>query len=412
MIVPFAASQYDHYDQDNRKLLSTKRARGTVVEWFGDHGWIEPAFAVEHRLAAEQAERIYVAGEDVDTFVQPGLRVTFFLYANSSVLGAMDVRPCEGDEASAGACGPFSGRSIAETAEGPEAVPQQRRPPTHRDDAIARAQQALFSGVWEAAQPVLELTAERSGDVLAKRVTKYLNKALHAPELLSLPWREAAELYVENAMSSFSSACSDQPWFFELDLAGVLGAGVWELLKANTSLTRCGWKAIERVATQRYEAVMDDVLLKRAMWDSIKAVLVDDPLCNKVFKFLQIAREAALARALEEGASRSLRPAERVELFVREWVRGCVHRCVQSLSFLVKEEEMLSLFQNLMAPFGEDHPFSCVPMALTQRIGRPPHDWGPLRRSLRDAFHELDVGGTASFAERSTDGSSAKRRRV
>merc|ERR1711920_479285 len=38
-------------------------------------------------------------------------------------------------------------------------------------------------------------------------------------------------------------------------------------------------------------------------------------------------------------------------------------------------DSIVSLFQNLIAPFGKEHPFSCVPAMLTQAIGRPPFDW-------------------------------------
>mmetsp|Transcript_27090 Transcript_27090/g.59011 ORF Transcript_27090/g.59011 Transcript_27090/m.59011 type:complete len:118 (+) Transcript_27090:3-356(+) len=43
-------------------------------------------------------------------------------------------------------------------------------------------------------------------------------------------------------------------------------------------------------------------------------------------------------------------------------------------------EAVVRLFQNLVAPYGEDHPFSCVPALLTQKIGRPPRSWPFLRR--------------------------------
>merc|ERR1719507_1841328 len=44
------------------------------------------------------------------------------------------------------------------------------------------------------------------------------------------------------------------------------------------------------------------------------------------------------------------------------------------------------LFQNLIAPFGEDHPYSCVPPKLTEGIGRPSSSWPFLRQSVVQLF--------------------------
>merc|ERR1712194_860745 len=50
-------------------------------------------------------------------------------------------------------------------------------------------------------------------------------------------------------------------------------------------------------------------------------------------------------------------------------------QAIETSPKLLSQEAIVLLFQHLLAPFGDEHPFSCVPAALTQRIGRPPRDW-------------------------------------
>merc|ERR1712048_218046 len=84
-----------------------------------------------------------------------------------------------------------------------------------------------------------------------------------------------------------------------------------------------------------------------------------------------------------------LHPLRRVERFLSEWMEQSISRAWQSIDntgIIINEELVMSLFQNLIAPFGEDHPFSCVPTALTESIGRPPHDWPFMRKAAKTMF--------------------------
>merc|ERR1719221_814462 len=53
---------------------------------------------------------------------------------------------------------------------------------------------------------------------------------------------------------------------------------------------------------------------------------------------------------------------------------------------IVTHDSVVQLFQNLLAPFGEEHPFSCIPAALTLNIGRPPSDWPFIRQNANKLF--------------------------
>merc|ERR1711982_128776 len=94
----------------------------------------------------------------------------------------------------------------------------------------------------------------------------------------------------------------------------------------------------------------------------------------------------------------------RVENFTKKWLEdsmnrawGSIDQCGEKLS----EGNVARLFQNLVAPFGDDHPFSCIPGALTEKIGRPPRDWAYIRQAVKNLF---------SSWQRHSGGSSKKRK--
>lgn len=67
---------------------------------------------------------------------------------------------------------------------------------------------------------------------------------------------------------------------------------------------------------------------------------------------------------------------------------ACVVHGLQ-LSFpkkTITEINVYCLFQNLVAPFGDDVPFSCIPLTFTQRIGRPPRRWPFIRMAVEELF--------------------------
>merc|ERR1712070_145888 len=108
------------------------------------------------------------------------------------------------------------------------------------------------------------------------------------------------------------------------------------------------------------------------MFDATQATFGEEAVCSKVYKTLTSAHEKAYIHACED--TRPLQDLQRVELFVKAWMEDSMGRAWQALdnANAMSAENVTRLFENLIAPFGEDHPFSCVPAALTQSIGRPP----------------------------------------
>jgi len=421
---------------DQRKLVSTKRVVGTILDWRGKFGWIQPAQPVDH---PRYDGKIYLAEEDVqDELAGVGAPVTFFVYCDGNGLGAMNVRPSTeeaviaaggtpgvpaapvaaspgkggakgashaggdrgdgygdrgggyGAPGGGGARGQKGGGEAKGAAYGQQQGGYSRGPHVRtgkalpHDEVLERVHTALNNAIWQATKPVMRLEKEWDQKELSKRVVKYLNKAAQPAELMTMPWHEAAQQFVENGMNGYSSACGEKPWFFELHLAPAFSAGFWEI--ASGSGQGVNWREVEQLLTGKYEELMDDQLLDKAIWDSAGVLLPDESIRNKLYKALKSCHEAAFKEAMND--PRRLRDLQRVEVFTRLWLEQSMGKAWQVLenNGMMSAEHVVRLFQDLLAPFGEDHPFSCVPAVLTQVIGRPPGDWPFLQEAAGQFF--------------------------
>merc|ERR1711920_647986 len=52
------------------------------------------------------------------------------------------------------------------------------------------------------------------------------------------------------------------------------------------------------------------------------------------------------------------------------------------------EETVCNLFYNLVSPFGPDHPFTCIPMDLTEECGKPEEDWPFVTETCESLFQK------------------------
>jgi len=230
-----------------------------------------------------------------------------------------------------------------------------------------------------------------------------LYKGAQAPELLTLHWRQAAEQFVDTAMQGFTAACGDKPWFFEMDLTSAFGMAFWEIHSGSGQ--RAQWSEVEAVLNSKYEQLMDLCLLEKAMWDSAGGLIPDqEPLRNKLYKALKTSHEIAFKEATEAPRMGDL---QRVELFTRAWVDSAINKSYSVLEQgnLMNADSVVQLFQELLAPFGEEHPFSCIPAVLTQSIGRPPKDWDFLQEAVRQFFllwNNPENGADAGYGQRRT----------
>jgi len=94
---PSATPAVDPYDDFPKASLGTGRRpalngriTGTINEWKGKFGWIDPDESVVHPEAARRNGRLYLMQDDVLELISGvGAHVSFYVYADNSGLGAM-----------------------------------------------------------------------------------------------------------------------------------------------------------------------------------------------------------------------------------------------------------------------------------------------------------------------------------
>merc|ERR1712217_277745 len=87
-----------------------------------------------------------------------------------------------------------------------------------------------------------------------------------------------------------------------------------------------------------------------------------------------------------------------VENFFRSWMDSSMSRCwaaVQDAEQVLSVDNCELLFRTLIAPFGKEDPFSCIPPEFTATIGRPPTDWAFIGDALSDLFARWGMGGSS-----------------
>lgn len=76
-----------------RTPISGPRQTGTVVDWKGSFGWIEPSKPIKHPNAHMKGGKVYLGAEDVTEELDGiGAVVNFTLYSDSTGLGASDCK--------------------------------------------------------------------------------------------------------------------------------------------------------------------------------------------------------------------------------------------------------------------------------------------------------------------------------
>jgi len=96
----FATDGFDDFPKASlgagRRPAVNGRITGTINEWKGKFGWIEPDTPVEHPDAARRGGRLFLAQDDVLELISGvGAHVSFYVYGDHSGLGAMLVVPSD-----------------------------------------------------------------------------------------------------------------------------------------------------------------------------------------------------------------------------------------------------------------------------------------------------------------------------
>lgn len=302
-----------------------------------------------------------------------------------------------------------------------------RREPVMDERLLERLHKAILATASNAVAQVAHMDPERAEADIVKRIVKSAYKAASEPSLLLLSWDQACEEVVSRMMQGYSSAFGEAPWFFCIDLPPVLCAACWEVMRGaqgpkggKGAPGRPSPGALQGLVTLAYEDKLDRILLDKAMWEVTVSAFIDERVQNKVFQAISRSYWPALDEVLgpvvlQEELQGALSPAQElkhVEAFARRWMDDAMCRAwvsIEQAEEVLTKETVEHLFLALVAPFGADDPFSCMPRALMEQIGRPPVDWPFVAQAVEDLFaswgrQASGGGGASSRKKRKTGG--------
>jgi len=265
----------------------------------------------------------------------------------------------------------------------------------------------LFNIVGEAVTPVATIEKTWSQQEMVKRIVRYIYKAAQSPELLTLGWEELGKRLVDQAMGSYGAACQDKQWFYEIDLAQAFASVSWQLLCLN-GRPRVRFGQIKELVQQEYEGCLEKILLIKTMWHATSLAFPEKKVQSKIYHALHKGYQGALEETMAD--ARPVEELQRVEIFVRKWIDNSMRRAWSSVEAegTLTDKNVLRLFQALVAPFGNDHPYSCIPHCLTENIGRPSQDWIFIKQVVKQIFDTWKVEAMSC----GTGNSFRKRKRV
>merc|ERR1719277_2193850 len=196
-------------------------------------------------------------------------------------------------------------------------------------------------------------------------------------------------------MGGYSSACGDCGWFFDIELVPGLMGSAMELFAASGQEVNPDAVYAEIVA--EYEDILDRRMLDKAIWDVSAQIFGEGKCASKVAGALSKAYWPALDEVLHDGNLHrefaygldEQTELRRVENFTRRWLDDGIGRAwatIESSQAGLNENTLKELLKRLITPFGEEHPYSCLPGAFIDRLGRPPPDWAFIRTCVADLF--------------------------
>jgi hypothetical protein len=273
------------------------------------------------------------------------------------------------------------------------------------EQAMQQLHETMYNQVSMAAQPVAHLEAEWTADTITNRIVKFMYKAASGSDLVQMPWHEMVSQLVQRAMHGFSVSCDKAAWFFAIDLSQAFFTAAMDLLVGTGKVNEIpANEAVRHVVLMEYEDKLDRILLDRAMWETTESIFSDEKARTKVYNALSKAYPRALDQILnvivtEDDPNIRLTPEQqlkRVEEFLWHWIDDSMCRAwvsIEGAESVLTNENVGQLFQTLIAPFGVEDPYTCMPQAVTGQIGRPPPDWVFVETAVTRLFGQWTGGG-------------------
>ena len=245
----------------------------------------------------------------------------------------------------------------------------------------------LLHSVGKAVQLVVNIESTWSPEVMTNRIVGYIYKAVRKE--LPLSSREAIQNMVDSAMQSFSGACQDKPWFSEINLVHAF-VGVIMVVEKQEGHSHGEIQEIESLVRIQHDNYKERILLNRALWASVEATFKDHNVAVKVYHALNKTWDSVFEESMAEiqwlEESISVPDMTRMQKFIKRWMQKSMWRCSD---YVANSENVTLLFENCVRPFGNDHPFSCIPHILYIRSRNlPPKNWSYIRDEAENMFDQ------------------------
>ena len=177
-------------------------------------------------------------------------------------------------------------------------------------------------------------------------------------------------------------------WFYDVNLTNVFIRAAWLVLMANTtSEVRPTWQEVQDVTEETYDVYLDECMNRKGIMTAVDTIfsIIGLTVRNRVARVLQNMHGIAAIHLQSQGPF--LRDDfHKVQTFMEKWIADSLDKLWCILRDLLTEEVAVNLFEELIAPFGQDNEYSCVPWQLWKDIGRPPPHWNIVREQVHDVF--------------------------
>ena len=287
---------------------------------------------------------------------------------------------------------------------------------TDSEQLLQRIHTNLHNKVVKEVEKVAHWESCWSAQELTKRIVRYIYNSAKKENLRQVKdWEELVNELVDGFMHSYSAACGDKKWFFEIDLVPAFTSAAWEILKLQAegqNSRHVKFSKLREVVVNVYAERLDRILLNKAVWHATSATFGSDDskTQTKVYNALHKAYQGALDECIMD--SRPLDALKKVEMFTKRWIDDSMRRAWSSIEGserIITLQSVITLFRKLVAPFGDDHPFSCVPANLIDNIGKPPKNWAFIKHTVSNMFMvwRQETAGPSSGKRRKTKSSHA-----
>jgi len=188
---------------------------------------------------------------------------------------------------------------------------------------------------------------------MAKRIVRYLYKSSTAENLTTLPWRQAAQQFIEKAAISYNSACHEKPWFGELDIVPALGIACFQVAEACGGFPRPSLDDVQELAAGWYKDRLEKTKVEKVLWEWLQANFpADEKILGKLYKALNNTYSKAYEGARGQSAKGSKDSSSLVEKFMKTWIHDSMGRVweIPDREILLTVDTVTELFTGLATP--------------------------------------------------------------